>query len=463
MINENLNGDKQIIPEKFSGNKNESDLHSKLADIKTDEEILDDLNDLSVSRIRVWLIIILLSLIVTWSIVFHLDVASRSIGEVIPATKTKPIQHLEGGIVNKILVSEGEQVKRGQVLIELQKVASESDLSVLETQIASLQIKYFRLQAQLDNRSVIKFTNDLEHKYPTQTATAQLILEASRKRYLADHDVKLRKIEQRKAELTEIVYRNKHLSEKLDLLRKQLAIIKKLLANGLMNEYEQFNLLKEEKSLVGAIGENVSAIKRIKSGVAQAQSELDSLESIEKESLETELEKINNGLNELLARQLKFTDTQKRLLVVAPTDAIILHLNVITEGAVVSPGGTLLSLVPIDDPLLIEAQLPIGDVGLVQIGQKARIELMSSVARGFLPITGEVIYVSADRVVNEEGMPFYKVRIKPNSLSFYRGKQSFKLIPGVTVQVSVLVGSRSVAAYLTEPLRRASNNALSEL
>lgn len=422
----------------------------------------DEIRSILPSRAHIWMLSCMLLLIVLWAFFFMLDIASRSEGEVVPATLTKPIQHLEGGIVSAILVSEGQRVEEGQPLVELKRVASDADMGVVEKRIRSLEIRVLRIRAQLAGQRSIQVPDGYSETDIRQIENANQILSAASERFESTQDRMSGLIEQREAELRELKSRELHLSQKLGLLREQLSINNTLMKDGLVTKFEQLNLLKEEKSLAGAISEIRSAKQSAEAAIFSVRSELESIRSSELEELEKELAETNMELEELSDQRLKLTDTQQRLVVAAPSAGTVLNLSVLGPGAVVRPGGTLMNLVPVDDPLLVETRLPVGDVGLVKIGQRARLELMSGTARGFMPISGKVVSVSADRVMDEDGMPFYKVRVSPDSYEFTRGGQSFSLIPGVRVQVSILVGSRSVSSYLFEPFKSVSQNALIE-
>ncbi|WP_417227730.1 HlyD family type I secretion periplasmic adaptor subunit [Amphritea sp.] len=422
----------------------------------------DDITSLFSSRVHIWGLSILLFALALWVSFFTLDMASRSVGEVVPSTLTKPIQHFEGGIVHAILVSEGQRVVKGQPLVELKRVASEADLGVVEKRIRSLEIRMMRIRAQLAGEQSFPVPKGYSQQDAQQVNNANQILTAAFDRYHSTEDRLSRLIEQRQAELRELKSRELHLNQKLRLLREQVSINNALLKDGLVTKYEQLNLLKEERTVTGAVAEIRSTKQSAEASIAGAKSELESFRSTETEALETEFSETNMELEELKDQRLKLTDTQDRLIVMAPSDGVVLNLNVLGPGVIVKPGGTLMNLVPVDDPLVIETRLPVGDVGLVRVGHRVRMELMSGTARGFRPITGKVVSVSADRMMDNDGMPFYKVRVKPDSYEFIRGVQSFRLIPGVRVQVSILVGTRTVVSYLFEPFMSISQNALIE-
>ena len=120
------------------------------------------------------------------------------------------------------------------------------------------------------------------------------------------------------------------------------------------------------------------------------------------------------------------------------------------------------TLVPANEPLLIEAKLPIGDIGMVRVGQDARIQLVSAVARGFQPIKGKVVHISPDSVLDEQKMPHYRVRIAPDSNAFDHRGTRYPLMPGVPVSVAILTGERSLFGYLAGPITDGFHMAFSE-
>lgn len=421
-----------------------------------------DLKELKINRIKAWVILGIVTLIIVWMSIFELDIASHSMGEVIPATKIKPIQHLEGGIVRNIYVKEGQIVKKGEVLVDLEMIFAQSDLASVNSQIINLEIKRARLLAQLNNNNLINISKEISDNYPEKIKAANKILTNYNNKIITVKKTQEFKIKQQEAQLIELRVRLKNLSEKLIIMNKQMNINAKLIKKGLANEYERLILQKEKHEITGSIKEINASILKIETILSQEKSILKNLVVTEKETLNLELEDTQNKFTELNEQVLKFEDKDKRLLIKSPIDGTVLSLNVFTKGAVVNPGGTMLNLVPSNDPLLIETKLEVGDVGLVKVGQDARIQLMSSSARGFQAITGKVVYISADKIVNKDDIPYYLVKIRPSEFYFLKNKVKFSLIPGVRVQASILLGKRTIIDYLLTPFQDIKNNALSE-
>ena len=422
----------------------------------------DPSGDLYASRLVIRLFGGLLTAFLLWSFFFTLDIASHSVGEVTTSGQTKLVQHLEGGIVRRILVREGQSVSAGEPLAEVERVAAESDMREIEAQLGALQIKEIRLDAQLRKMPDFVVPEALVRRFPGQVETARALFLAQKLRLDNSYEAQSQKIAQRNAEQGELVARRLHTTKKLQLLMQQIEISKKLLAEGLANRYEHLNLLKEEELARGTLNEIESSLRRVQAAQRQEGASLRSMDSGDDEVFQKDLADTRRQIAELQERMLKFSDTQERLVVRSPIDGVIMTLHVVTEGGVVQPGGTLMTLVPANEPLLVEAQLPVGDIGMVRVGQDVRIQLVSSVARGFQPISGKVSYISPDSVLDERKVPYYRVRIEPQSSAFMHRGTRYPLMPGVPVSVAILTGERSLFHYLAAPITDGMNVALTE-
>lgn len=414
------------------------------------------------SRLTIRLLALLLGTLLLWSFLFPLDIASHSTGEVTTAGQTKLIQHLEGGIVRRILVREGQSVAAGEALAEVERTSAESEMRELEAQIGGLQIKALRLEAQLAHKSDFKVPADLAKRFPDQVDTARALLLAQKSRVGSSYEAQSQKISQRSAEQAELQARRAHTEGKLRLLVQQIEISQKLLAEGLANRYEHLNLLKEEELARGTLKEIDASLRRVAAAQKQEDASLRSLDSGDSEQFQKDLADTRKQIAEAQERMRKFSDTQERLVVRSPIDGVVMTLHVVTEGGVIQPGGTLMSLVPANEPLLIEAKLPIGDIGMVRVGQEARIQLVSSVARGFQPMHGKVVHISPDSVMDEQKVPHYRVRIAPDSSAFIHRGTRYPLMPGVPVSVAILTGERSLFSYLAGPITDGLHMAFSE-
>lgn len=403
-----------------------------------------------------------MALFVLWAMLFELDIAAHAPGKVVPAGQVKRIQHLEGGIVRSIFVKEGEHVQAGQPLVELESTATQADLQEIQTRIATLKINAARLQALLDGAPRMAAAPELQSAYPGQWQSAEELFASHQSRLrnaIAEQDLKIR---QRQAEIEEMRSRLSHTSSRHKLLSNQVSINEQLLSQGLVNDYEHLELRKEEQTLRGQIAETRATLSRVVAGLAQEKVALDSLKSGEDEQLRKELSDTTRELAEFGERVRKFADSRARTTIRAPIDGVVMTLYVVTTGGVVAPGGTVLTMVPGGDRLVVEARLPVGEVGFLRQGQPVRLQLVSAAGRGFQPLNGTVAHISPDSVVEAEQEPFYLVRIAPGGDSFASGDSRYPLRPGVVVDASILTGSRSVLGYILDPFLSGLGNGLRE-
>ena len=205
-----------------------------------------------------------------------------------------------------------------------------------------------------------------------------------------------------------------------------------------------------------------SALKKARAALKEAEERLKRIEHFFLEETGEELKKARQELQELSQRFKKFTDSLKRTTDRSPVEGIVKTLYVVTVKGVIKPGMTILDIVPATDRLVIEAHLPIGDIGYVQPGQKAIVKLASRDARRFGSLDGEVVHVSPDAYTSPQGGAFYTVRVETEKDYFESDNLKYKLYPGVTVLAYIHTGKRTVMEYLLDPFLNTLGHSLQE-
>lgn len=409
-----------------------------------------------------WLSVALVAGFLAWAAIGRLDIVAVAVGEVIPSTQLKSIQHLEGGIVRAIRVREGEKVKAGQPLVELEPTQSDADVRELLVRIKTLRAEIARLEAEAGGQAAPAFPADLSDKEP-DLIRQQTDLFATRQSRLASALKAQRElILQREQEIKEIATRIATDRENLAFLREQIRISEELLKDDLTNRMLHLNLLKEEAATRGRIQENSEAKRRVEAALVEAGVRLDGILHAQRADARQELEDKRRSLDEFQSRLGKFQDSLQRTVLRAPVDGVVKTLYVTTIGGVIKPGGTVLDLVPGGDKLVIEARLPTQDIGYVHPGQTATVKLASADAIRFGNLDGKVIQVSPDTLQTAQGASFYKVRIETERDFFEQRSLRYRLVPGVQVVANILTGQRSVLEYLLDPFLAASRTALRE-
>lgn len=425
-----------------------------------------------------------------WASVAPLDIVSDAIGEVIPSSKVKRIQHLEGGIVHEIKVREGDEVKVGQPLIELEATASDSTVAEISVRVTSLKAEIARLESEskwfedsddgasqeaqskdmkksdgdeeelddnVGNLAVDPFSVNLvfpagfEEESPKLAAQVRKLYDARRDRFVNEIKAQREKIKQRQQDIQEIVVRMRNQRQSLTYVREQIKISEDLLKDKLTSRYKHLGFLKEESDLVSKIEEDKAALARSKSMLSAAREKVSQISNAFHEEVQEDLRKARREMLEFSQRLRKTSDSLQRTIIRSPANGIVKSIYVMGGGEVVQPGMTVLDIVPAGDKLVIEAHLALGDVGYVQPGQEATVKLATGDARMFGNLDGIVKHISPDAITLPEEGTFYRVLVETESDRFEKDGRRYQLYPGMRVLVGIKTGERTVMEYLVYP------------
>ena len=364
-----------------------------------------------------------------------LDIIAETDGVVIPSSKVKTVQHLEGGIVKKIFFNSGDVVRKGDLLLELEPIKTLSSFSELEKRLTNLSINISRLRGESDMKTPI-YEESLMQKYP-------ILIEESKKLY----EVRTKKY---KASIFEQKSILKNETDNLKLLEEQIEISKSLLEEQLTNRLAHLNLLKEKNQIISKIESADSKIKNIK-------------ETYFTEVRTTLLEEISE-YEELVERKSSLQDSLNRTNVKSPENGIIKQRFVDTVGGVIQAGEPLFDIVPINDKLIVQAKLSVDQIGYIQKGQKVNVKLAGKNNRLYDSIVGNVVGISPDAIYSEKEYkePYYEIRIETEQHYFEGGQEKYYMYPGTQVLAMIEIGSRTIANYILEPIFINFNSALSE-
>jgi adhesin transport system membrane fusion protein len=397
-----------------------------------------------------------------WTWYGTLDIVSATVGEVVPGSKVREIQHLEGGIVASINVREREVVEPGQVIVTLESTQIDAEVAELRARLTGRRIEIARLEAELAGRAAPEFDADLRERAPGQIEAALALMETRRRRLKAEFDVQRQLIAQRRQEIAEVNARLATARTTREFLDEQIRISDTLLRQNITNRMTHINLLKDLATLDGRVQEDRALLQRSRAGLAEAEARLSEIAERFSEEARDRLGEARREFEELSERLLKFEDSQSRTVIRSPIAGIVNTLAVSTVGGVIKPGDVLAEIVPLDDRLVIDARLPLNDIGFVRPGQNVQISLTSSDAARFGKLDGEVVGISPDALLDEEGVPYYSVRIEPADAVFRDGEAEYRLYPGMRVAGSIIIGERRIAQYILDPYVKSMRAAMQE-
>lgn len=387
-----------------------------------------------------------------WASQTTIDIVSMATGEVTPSTQVKTIQHLEGGIIREILVSEGNSVTEGQSIIVLEPTASSADVAELRVRLNSLIADIAQLEALEKDADAPQFTDEFIKANPKLAAQAKRRFITRRNRHLDEMKRQEGAIIQRDMETREIKARISGSQRNLKLVEEQIKISDELMKDNLTNRFRHLDLLKEVAQLRNSIEADRAGLNRANASVNEAKAVLDNIRSTYLDEIQKSLEEARLSYGELNQRVKKFEDSLKRTVVRSPVAGVVKTLHVVTVGGVLRPGDPVVDIVPGDDSLIVESQLPTQDIGHVAVGQSVVVKLASADAMKYGNLAGKVANISPDTLVTPEGMPFYKVRIEVERPYFEQGADRHELFPGMQVMANIQTGERTVLDYILDPI-----------
>ena len=397
-----------------------------------------------------------------WAAVRPLDLVSSAMGEVAPSSQVKQVQHLEGGIVRAFLVKEGDRVALDQPLLELEAAGSDADVQELEVRIASLTSEVAWLEAATANAEDVTFPEGFEAQYPDLAESARSALHSYRQRLENQVATQQETIAQRSEEKNQLRARITNNQRQLTTVREQLAIATDLLKDELISKLKYLDLKRESAALDGKVSEDTLALKGLEAAEREATLRAQTVRDDFAEEARGELVKKNQSLAEFTQRIGKFKDSQRRTVIRSPSEGVVKTLHVVTVGGVIPPGGLVADIVPLSEDMVIEARLPVQEVGFVAPGQEVTIRLASVASARFDALTGTVASISPDAIEDPKIGAYYRVRITTPRTAFEDSGEVYKLIPGVQVSCHIITGERSVLTYLLGPLMAGAQNALQE-
>ena len=390
-----------------------------------------------------------------WASSAKLASAIIAVGQLKVDSNRKQIQHLDGGIVNQILVSDGQSVKKGDTLVILDPVQAKSSLGIVAGALFTAELKRSRLQAERDNTEQPDFTRFLhrEHEDKNSLIDAQQSLFSIRRSVqVSQQEILHQQIENLKSQISGFESQQASTKTQIEISKDELVNLKNLKARGLVGNERLLELERNLAQLEGRAGELVSSIASAKASIDEKHLELIRVKRSFHEQVLAELQDVESEIIDLQERANAATHHLQQMVVKAPVGGLIVGLNVHTEGGVVVPGQLLMEIVPDNDALIVEGQVLPTDVDDLRVGQSARVKLSGFQQRTTPELTGMLQYVSADSMLDERsGMTYFIIRVSIAAEELAK-LPSEGLIPGMPAEVFVQTGERTALEYLLQPL-----------
>jgi HlyD family type I secretion membrane fusion protein len=407
----------------------------------------------------------------TWAAVAPLESAAIAPGIIGVSTERRTVQHMEGGIVDEILVVDGDQVTAGQTLIVFDDTASRALLDLLEGQYRSAVTLNARLEAERDGRSAIRWPDWLLAEVAAEAeaggdaaqvmATQERIFRARAVSLANQRAIYQRRIEQLREEAAGLEGELETQDRRRALLAEELEGVRELVARGLEPKPRLLEMERAETQIVGDSVRNQARIASIGRTIDETRLVIDELGNVQLAEVVAELREVETRLSDLRERLAAARDVAERTRVTAPVAGTVMDLQVFTQGGVVAAGQRLMDVVPANDRLIIEARVAPNDIETIALGLPAQVRLTAYSQLGAPRLTGHVFRISADRLADPRtGASWYEARIALDPDQ--PGLSSLALVPGMPAEVMIVTGARTPIDYLLKPIVDSLGRALRE-
>jgi HlyD family type I secretion membrane fusion protein len=411
----------------------------------------------SASRFGYLIILLFFGGLGGWAALAPLASGVNVIGTIEVDSGVKTVQHLEGGLVQQILVREGERITQGQVLMRLDPLRTDAQAAVQESSLISLVAEKARVQAEIagDTSMILdaELTDALTHPIFGKIVESEMKLFDERREARAKRlKIQLEQLEQIKTELRSYDIRMKTTVDALALIEEELSSVQELYDKRLTTKSRLLAIKRAQTGLLGQQGTLVEAIAQTKQKLTEHQL---AIEATTQSELTASLSRLNQLDPEIARRReaIGVLDDQKaRIDVRAPSDGRVMNLHVKTIGQVVSGGQVLLEIVPENEAMVLDGKLKAKDIEQVKVGAMVNVRLMAFNPRLTPPVDGQLVSVTPSTMPSAKGEPVYGVTVKldPESLRQAIGDQ--QLTAGMPAAGLIAVGEQTLLSYLMTPM-----------
>jgi len=395
-----------------------------------------------------------------WSAVAEFREVAVARGQIVPSNATQKVHHLEGGILDAVLVAEGEEVEKGQALLRLRPDAAQSDLEQLETRLISLQLQHSRLQGLLTGQQPDFASFGV--LYPEINKEQMEFYTNTLNRDVRDREKLQLEIKQTETELTTTSAERASLMRQVQIEAEQVKIRQKTFDMGHTSRLSYLEASSQLEAVQSKLASAEGKIAHLTGKVQEGRQSLQKAEAERTQKLADESSKVTTELLETQNAVKKHRDRVSRLTIESPAKGIVQLLAQRNAGEVIKAGDLVAEVISLEADMIAEVQLQAKDIGHVKLGDPANIKVSNYDPTGIEIATGRVVDISATTFETKDGAPYYRTRIKLDSAYVGRVERNWRLLPGMVVEADIVTGSKSLMKYMLKPVYRSLDTAFSE-
>ncbi|WP_372394741.1 HlyD family type I secretion periplasmic adaptor subunit [Azospirillum sp. HJ39] len=427
---------------------------------------------LSLVRATIIVLVLLLVALLAWATLMPVKEAVVTAGQVVPSGNAQVVQHLEGGIVAQILVKDSDLVEAGQPLVVFDPKQVQAERDQMSARLLTLDLRAERLRAFAAGREpdfahaasadAIQMAAPMAMQAEAQVADQQLIYDTQRQARDTAIAVLRSQVSQREAELALYEGQLASIKDQITLITGSVDIRNKLESMGLSSKLQSLETQREQSRLMGEQRRIEGQIIATQQAITEAGNRiLDQSAKLSQDAV-TEMGTVTAEIAQLREARAKLDDRAQRLTVLSPVRGLVQDLRVNTVGAVVPEGGVLMQVVPVDHEMTVEAHVTPRDVGQLHVGLEATVKVLTYDFARYGAIPGTLLRISASTFLDEQHRPYYKAIIGLSRNHVGRDDVRQPVLPGMTTQVEMTTGERSLLEYLLKPIYFALSDSFNE-
>ena len=414
------------------------------------------------SSLVLWVSFLAIAWLLLWASFAEVDEITKGSGKVVPSEQVQVIQNLEGGIVSKILIKEGQHVKKGDILIKIDDKIITSSFNEQILRLDELKAKATRLKAQMEGKS-FDLNKKLKNKLTSKVCqNEQKLYTSNMKQLNKTIEMLNERVNQKQFELANLKDKIRNQVENYNLILEEIAINKPLYKKGIISKVEYLKLIREANRISSDVKANQHSIPTLKSEIKEAKQKISEEQLKFKNSSSEEYNKISAEIDRIVQKSNAIEDKVDRTMIESPVDGIVKQIFINTVGGVIKPGMDICEIVPSSKELIIEAKIKPSDIAFLYPNQEAVVKFTAYDFAIHGGLKGKVVNISADTIVDEEGDSYYMVSIKTDKNYLGTPEDRLDIIIGMTAEVDILTGKKTILDYLLKPILKAKNSALRE-
>lgn len=433
----------------------------------SDKEFMDELEAATRMKPSVashFMLIAIVSLVLAffiWAGTSEIEEITHGSGQVVPTQEIQVVQSLEGGILTELLISEGQKVEKGQILLKVNDVAFASEERGTEARNLALKAKKARLDAEAAGKEFV-VPQEIVEKFPDIARNEQSLYRSRQQELNNAKSILGNNISSAQASLREVQAKINRLAESKRLLNQELVITKKMVEKRAVPQLEEIRLNREISNIEGQIREATQEKSGLDADLRAAQRERADREDKFKSQVLGELNDIESQISQLNESLTAIGERVDRTEIKSPISGVVNKIAIKTIGGIIEPAMKLVEIVPIDDDLKIIARVTPQEIAFLRPDQEANIKISAYDSQRYGALKGKLVRIGANSVNDSEGNIFFEIELRADKNHLGTEDKPLPITPGMVAQIEIITGKRTILSYLAKPVLRAKDKALTE-